>query len=494
MGVNFRYKNVGGEGFDLIRLSYSNMEQIINKFLHKEKEIEFRQAYIRGNLWMDDFFDIYFSSIHESFLDDTDCSANGKLLYPATWKLGDEEFFSFHDCLLFHLLSKFSNKKNYSLKEIQSSEPAGRADLTSLSTRGGSYNMRDGERRKYLHNYISQIIKNKKILPFAISLVDNLIEYKKHSFYSIVPDSQEIDDKVKDNVKELFFLLRDYRKVLLPYLDGCDLERYFPHNIDYSKEEQDKKFDELLNRIIKFKKTSKMVEEFVRDNVLLHQHVKNFTERNGVFYEITGFPDASFFNQKTKIIFPILYDFVNQELDDRVEKLLNPKLQKVTIVDRYTGKQEMIPEPVSIWLDAKETIKRLSQILLKDDKNLKKIESANNLKEMLQLISEPEANKTKRGRKPISEEVEIWKKFIESLDGEFCDTNKDCPQQAYDAYCKLDSETQRKLAFVQNDSVTKQNIVAHLLEKTERKMGGKTTLNSKIATPFAEKFPKNSSR
>lgn len=97
--------------------------------------------------------------------------------------------------------------------------------------------------------------------------------------------------------------------------------------------------------------------------------------------------------------------------------------------------------------------------------------------------------KKKAGRKTTFDEVGVWKIFIESLEGVLNDANNDYAKQAWEAYCKLDAKVQATLAFVQNNSITKQNIIAHLLEKTERKMGGKTNLDDKIATPFAKQFP-----
>lgn len=100
--------------------------------------------------------------------------------------------------------------------------------------------------------------------------------------------------------------------------------------------------------------------------------------------------------------------------------------------------------------------------------------------------------KSNRGRKPEFDESAVWKVFVESLDGKFDESKSDFAQQAYDAYCELDDIKKKNLAFVQKESVTKQNIITYLLEKTENKMGGKTNLDKNIATPFAEKFPKNS--
>ena len=99
------------------------------------------------------------------------------------------------------------------------------------------------------------------------------------------------------------------------------------------------------------------------------------------------------------------------------------------------------------------------------------------------------SNKIPRGRKPTFDEIAAWKVFVESLDGNLDESKSDFAQQAYDAYYKLDDGKKKELAFVHKESITKQNIIAYLLEKTEGKNGGKTTLDDRIATPFAEKFP-----
>ena len=355
--------NIDNRLVTIAHISYYNFEGMAHQAIPSEIAIkQFVPSIVFKNDYFLDFFNIYYSVIYESFLDVTNVYFRKDGLYPVVW--GDKsnnEFYSFQDYLLRLLLMKSFNlfKRSFKGKNKKMLEAVNGMDsktcfgfnyfhnnAISVITTGKSKDEIDEIRKA-----ISTAIPDINIAEIARKLLDNLIVYKENNFSHIDHfSSQEKEDKVKNNVRELFYLLMDNKEILIPYIDGSGLEKYLPNN-SYLREDLDRILNKVLDWVILFKKANKWIKNLIWDNVLLNRRIKMYTSRNGDFLEVKGIDKNSLINQKTKLIFPAEND---ENIFSSSDNLLNPKFQNLTIFDHNTKAKEIISKPSELYLDVED--------------------------------------------------------------------------------------------------------------------------------------------
>jgi hypothetical protein len=249
---------IGEKRVELAELSCQSIEyeMLVPRYVEEGYIVSLR-GYL-GNYLDTDFFNIYFSVIHNSFLDGLDNPLNsGGRFYPTTWRVDELDFFSFHDSILWLLLSKLVIKEN-NLKEASSldikfyleeeypiffeSITIGNLELLTL-TFYDDYGYNDESVKLYqreIYNMISELTDDKPIVEFIKNLIFNLLEYKKYNFITLSENdfsSQKDENKIQNNIETLFCLLRDNRKIVLPFISESGLDKYFPNHCESSKKE-----------------------------------------------------------------------------------------------------------------------------------------------------------------------------------------------------------------------------------------------------------------
>ena len=417
---------IGGEKVELVELSCQNIKNEILATHSKEVSFSSSRYYRGGYFIIPHFFNIYFSTINNSFLDGLDNSFNsGERFYPTIWRVDELDFFSFHDSILWLLLSKLlikrKNLRRAKPLEIKSyleeecslffeSETIGSLELLTLSYNADSHYKNnnsdfDGSSKSYereIYNIVLKLTDDKLLVNFINKLLSNLLEYRKCNFATLNTNdfSKKDKNKIKNNIKTLFCLLRDNREILLPFISESGLDKYFPNHCEFSKKEILRCVKDNISEIIRDDEDVAMIRNFCKEHLFKGREIEIYAKRNNVFYKVIGFGDDCFASKKEDVIFPnASHDFLSKKCED----VLNPIFRNLTILNHNTNSEEIIIEPTTFWLDIESLTESIVKFIYINDADSNIVAESQIIKSTIinseiknnQTILEPDLAKTK---------------------------------------------------------------------------------------------------
>lgn len=354
---------------------YNLKNNYYSRSLSLAKHINNKEYLFDRDLKDPQFFDIYFDSIH------------GENYHPTVWQADGLDFLSFHDCLIWHLLShlleKNGNSKAHNLQEVLEdnysiffeSEPLSyfNDDLYTLTlsyqASRTSCESEVEEFKKDFNTNISKITKDKKVIDFINKIYSNLLEYRRYNFSSL--DCNKIEKKgeerIRKNIEELFYILKGAADFILPTINGSGLEPYFLKHCEFFDKETYEEICDNISSAILYKTYTRVMNNFLRGSIEGNDSVRTYIKKNNIFYRVISF-DKHCINSTNKIaIFP---NNLNAELANEFEKIKKLEFNFLTIFNHHTQSEEEIKEPVSIWLEIDSLVKELDRQFAFDDEFL----------------------------------------------------------------------------------------------------------------------------
>ena len=252
------------------------------------------------------FFTIFYNEVHRLYISDYQIKPNN-----VKWEISNIIYNSFFECLIDQILKSFNPNHKVKISHLIEAE----CRSFDSNPKVKIDNLAKEEQKK-----ISKIVTKKDVCKFLFDFIGSWEKYQQNNFTKINDLSVITIDTFRAPIESMFELLKNNRKVILPYLK--ELEEFLP--------ELNVKFEKGYRAIERFVLSVNFVHKFFHQEISKNKNITTFVEcENGNLRKVTRTKNYLFGAKECDLIFSNKSSFF--DISKYHNEYNNLKVRNITI-------------------------------------------------------------------------------------------------------------------------------------------------------------------